>query len=71
MKRVLIKISGSYGFVGTDWEDEIELEVNDDATHKEIENLAYAEAREKALEQVEYYSEVISIDGDENYDPTK
>lgn len=44
------KIGGGYGYVGTDWEHEIEAENEEDA-------LEYA--KDQAFERVEYWAEEI------------
>lgn len=40
------RIGGSYGYAGTDWEDEIEAEDEDDAEEQ---------AKDRAMEQVEWW----------------
>lgn len=44
------KIAGSYGYVGTDWSDEVEADNEEEA---------YVAAQERALEKVDYWCELI------------
>lgn len=53
------KIGGSYGYVGTDWEDAIEAEDLEEA--EEI-------AEERALRNVDYWAEELPEDGEDEDD---
>lgn len=59
MKTIKFKVHLDTGFVTAEHRDELEIEVEDDATEEQIQQALDAEARDWAMNKIEYWYEII------------